>query len=217
MRLIRKLFQLAFIGFFVYGVYAVWQKYSAGPDIQPEPPVVSHHTVLQEITAMGKLELVKFNFRDIVEYEKGLTNFSTINYYLNKYGGNKAKAVLIVGGEAVGCIDLTQISASDIVDAGRDTLIVYLPKAELCVNKINHDQSKVYSMQHTYFVEEGQMVSEAYLAAEKKIADEALRMGILEQTDENAEKILRPFLEKTSGKTVLLRRRLEGDLSELRQ
>ncbi len=113
---------------------------------------------------MGKLQLVKYNFKDIVEYEKGMTEYETLNQYLNK-----AKAVLIVSGEAVGCIDLTKIQRSDVIEAG-DTLLVYLPEPELCVYKINHDQSKLYDLDNTYFIEEGKMVNEAYAAAEKTLS-----------------------------------------------
>lgn len=213
MRLFRFLFQLALIAFFIVGVYSVGKQLFSTPE-PVAPPVISHSIVLEEITSIGKLELVKYNFKDVIEYEKGLTKYNKLNNFLSKYGGNKAKAVLIVSGEAVGCIDLTKISQNDIVEDG-DTVIVYLPKPELCVYKINHGQSKVYDTENTYMIEEGAMINEAFVAAEKQISKSALKMGILKQTEENAEKILIPILEKISGKTVLLRSRLTGDLSEV--
>jgi hypothetical protein len=170
---------------------------------------ITHNTVLEQITQMGKLELVRYNFRDVVEYEKGMTSFESLNTYLDK-----ARTVLIINGEAIGCIDLTKIQAQDIVD-GDSSVIVYLPEPELCVYKINHDKSKVYDTRNTYFQEEGKMVNEAYAAAENKVKNSALEMGILRQTDENARKILQPFLEKIAGKKVILRKRMKGDLSEL--
>jgi hypothetical protein len=166
---------------------------------KPTEPVITHNMVLQQVTAIGKLELVKYHFKDVVEYQKEQTDYSIINSVLPK-----AKAVLIVSSEAIGCIDLTKINTNDISDS-KDTMYVYLPKPEMCVNKIDHQQSKVYDLSNGYFVEQGKMVSDAYAAAETQIQQSALNMGILEQTNENAVKILGPMLEKIAGKKVVLR------------
>jgi hypothetical protein len=166
---------------------------------KPTEPVITHNMVLQQVAAIGKLELVKYQFKDVVEYQKEQTDYSIINRMLPK-----AKAVLIVSGEAIGCIDLTKITTNDISDS-KDTIYVYLPKPEMCVNKIDHQKSKVYDLANGYFVEQGKMVSDAYAAAETQIQQSALSMGILEQTNENAVKILGPMLEKIAGKKVVLK------------
>jgi hypothetical protein len=144
------------VALLVAGGAALYNRFFAEPPTTEPLPVVTHHTVLTQVTRMGKLELVKYNFRDIVEYEKGrTTGYELLNQYLNK-----ARVVLIVNGEAVGCIDLTKVEAADVVE-GDSTVIVYLPEPELCVYKINHDQSKLYDTQNTYFQEEGKLVNEA--------------------------------------------------------
>jgi hypothetical protein len=203
MRFIRFLFRFTLLVVFIYGVYFFWQKFtelSAGK----EPEVVTqHNTVLEEITAMGKLELVKYNFKDVVEHQE------------TKEWLPDPKAVLIVSGEAIGCIDLTKVQATDVVESG-DTLIIYLPRAELCVYKINHDQSRVYDVQYA-FMDEARLVNDAFSAAEKQIEKSALQMGILDQTEANAEKILKPLLEKVSGKKIILRHALSGDLKQLKR
>ncbi|MES2730835.1 MAG: DUF4230 domain-containing protein [Bacteroidota bacterium] len=180
---------------------AMWIGRSCGnkSDKTEQETVTNQTVILQEIVAMGKLELVKYNFKDVVEHE------------IVKQWLPNPKAVLIVSGEAIGCIDLTKISLSDIMAAPNDTLIVYLPEPELCVNKINHQQSRVYNVEYAMF-EEGQLVSEAYAKAEQQIGTSALQMGILNQTKENAEKILRPLLQRISGKKVLLRYRMGGKI-----
>jgi hypothetical protein len=210
MRSIRFLVQLIVVALLIAGGAALYNRFFAEPPTTASEPVVTHHTVLTQVTRMGKLELVKYNFRDVVEYEKGrTTSFELLNQYLNK-----ARVVLIVNGEAVGCVDLTKIAPADVVE-GDSTVIVYLPEPELCVYKINHEQSKLYDTQNTYFQEEGKLVNEAYAAAEKKVRQSALDMGILEQTEENARQILQPFLEQVSGKKVILRKRRKGDFREL--
>jgi hypothetical protein len=166
---------------------------------KPSDPLITHNMVLQQVSAIGELELVKYHFKDVVEYQKEQTDYSIINSVLPK-----AKVVLIVSGEAIGCIDLTKITTNDISDS-KDTMYVYLPKPEMCVNKIDHQQSKVYDLSNGYFVEQGKMVSDAYAAAETQIQQSALNMGILEQTNENALKILGPMLDKIAGKKVVLR------------
>ena len=45
---------------------------------------------------------------------------------------------------------------------------------------------------------------EAYKKAELQISDSALQMGIIDQTKQNADKILKPMFEKISGKKIKL-------------
>jgi hypothetical protein len=209
MRVIRFLVKLALVAVLVAGAAALYNRFFGEPEKTASGPVVTHHTVLTQVTRMGKLELVKYNFRDVVEYEKDRTSSPLLNQYLDK-----ARAVLIVNGEAVGCVDLTKIGPADVVESD-STVIVYLPEAELCVYKINHEQSKLYDTQNTYFQEEGKLVNEAYAAAEKKVRQSALDMGILQQAEENARQILQPFLEQVSGKKVIIRKRHKGDFRAL--
>ncbi|NIJ51626.1 DUF4230 domain-containing protein [Dyadobacter arcticus] len=161
-----------------------------------------HALVLEEITAMGKLELVKYNFKDVVEQE------------IVKVWLPNAKAILIVQGEAIGCVDLTQIEIADIT-SDDETLVVNMPEPELCVFKVDHSKSKVYNTEYA-FAEEGKLVQEAYKQAEKQIQKSALDMGILDQTQENASKILTPLLEKASGKKVLLKFPMNVKIDKLR-
>ena len=113
-----------------------------------------------------------------------------------------SKAIIIVQGEAIGCIDLTQIHETDI-QITRDTLILHLPEPELCVFKIDHSRSKIYNTEYT-FLEEGRLIEQAYRQAEVKLKESALEMGILDQAKVNARKVLAPILEKSSGKPVVI-------------
>jgi hypothetical protein len=65
-------------------------------------------------------------------------------------------------------------------------------------------------------MEEAKLVQEAYRQAEKQIQKSALEMGILDQTKRNAEQILKPVLEKVSGKKIALRYRMKATLPRLR-
>ena len=162
----------------------------------------THNIVLKEMTLLGKLELANFAFRDVVEQE-------LVRDYLPN-----PKAILLVQGEAIGCIDLTKIKLEDIATNG-DTLIVHLPDPELCSFKIDHSKSKIYDTEFA-FMNEQPLLNEAYARAETKIQESALQMGILEQTKKNANLVLKPLLENISGKKVVLRYRLKGTLERLK-
>ena len=200
------------IRFFVFvvllvGLKTLWGNFSTGnwfPDwISGENKTESVHTiVLQEMTAMGKLELVKYNFKDVVEQE-------VVKTWLPN-----AKAVLIVQGEAIGCVDLTKMQIADITSEA-ETLVVNMPEPELCVFKIDHEKSRIYNTEYA-FNDEGKLVQEAYKQAEKQIQKSALDMGIIDQTKENARKILTPMLEKASGRKVVIKFPMNAKIDKLR-
>lgn len=207
MRFLRLLVQLVFIFLLIVGAVSLWENWRTGDWLpnwftKKNKLENTQTVVLQEITSLGKLELVRYNFKDIVEQQ------------ITKMWLPDAKAVLIVQGEAVGCVDLTQMDIADI-DAGQDTLVIHLPEPEICFFKIDHDRSKVYNTEYA-FMEEAQLVQEAYKQAERQIRQSALDMGILDQTRENARKMLTPILERTSGKKVVLVFPMKGELPKLR-
>ena len=207
MRLLSWLIRLIILLLLLVGMQTLWNNFRNGkwlPDFfAGEDKTQTMHTlVLQEITSMGKLELVKYNFKDVVEQE------------IVKMWLPNAKAILIVQGEAIGCVDLTKIKIADITSE-QETLVVHMPEPELCVFKIDHGKSKVYNTEYA-FTEEAKLVEEAYKQAEKQIQKSALDMGILKQTEENAAKILTPMLEKASGKKVLLKFPMTAKIDKLR-
>jgi hypothetical protein len=146
--------------------------------------------LLEKITAMGKLELVKYNFKDVVESK------------IQKDLLPDAKVLLVVMGEATGCIDLTKIRVADI-ENGVDKLVVHLPDPEICTFKIDHAKSKVYDSQFA-FMDEAELVDQAFKKAEVQVQKSAQEMGIIQETKASAQQILKPFLEQISGKQVVL-------------
>lgn len=189
-RLINALFRLFLIAVLVAGLIAIWEQIR-GNDLLSrfrKGDNTTQRIVLKEITALGKLELVKYTFKDIVEHEQ-------VNTFLPN-----ANAILIVEGEATGCIDLAKITVADITTEG-DSVTVQLPKPELCTWKINHDRSRVYDTRFS-FLDQSQLVSDAYRKAERQVRQSALDGGILDQTRQNANQILRPMLERISGRKV---------------
>jgi hypothetical protein len=207
MRLLSWILRLLVLILLLAGLQSIWNNVRVGnwiPDwmSSADKTETTHALVLQEITAMGKLELVKYNFKDVVEQQ------------ITKLWLPNAKAILIVQGEAIGCVDLTKLEIADLT-IGADTLVVNMPEPELCAFKIDHSKSRVYNTEYA-FNDEAKLVQEAYKQAEKQIQRSALDMGILEQTKINARKILTPVLEKASGKKVILKFPLTSKIDKLR-
>ncbi len=188
---IKSLPQIILILLLMAGAIFIWEKASSVKDFFSNKTVTTQRIVLKEMTAMGKMELVNYQFRDVVESE------------IQKSILPNSKALLIISGQAIGCIDLAKIKAEDL-DIKADSLIIKLPQPEICMSKIDHSQSKVYDVSLFSVLDQSTLIDEAYKKAELQINDSALQMGILEQTKQNAEKILKPMFEKISSKKVRL-------------
>lgn len=203
-RFINAFLRLLLFGLLIAGMVAVWEhlrNWSFFSRFTKQDETVQT-VVLQEVTELGKLELVRYRFKDIVEHE-------TVREWLPN-----PKAVLLVEGEAVGCIDLTKINPQDIIAEG-DSLIVHLPDPEICSYKIDHNRSRVYNTEYAFF-EEANLVNAAYQQAETQIRQSAVSTGILDETRRNADQILKPLLERVSGKKVFLTTRPQAVLRPLR-
>lgn len=152
--------------------------------------VISHEALVEKIESMGKMELTRFTIKDVIEKK------------VIKEWWPDSKVLMIAVGEAVGCIDLSKIKSTDVKKSG-DSILITVPKPELCYVKVNHEKSKVYDISGVYFKEDTKnMVEEVYTIAEKELTKEAMQMGIIEETKKNAQLILKPLFENISGKRV---------------
>jgi hypothetical protein len=160
---------------------------------------ITSHTLLESVETMGKLELVKYNFQKITEVKRlGKQYWQLIKVDVD------SKIVLISKGEATACVDLTKVTEQDIVMEG-DSVVLYLPQPELCYFKLDLDKTRVYALETGFFIDQKEFVQEAYKIAEREIREDALKSGILENATLLTQNILRPLLEKTSGKKVIVR------------
>ncbi len=95
--------------------------------------------MVEKIISMGKLELIKFSIKDVLE-RKQIRNILP------------DKCILFVAvGEVTGCIDLTKMQKDDIITAGTDSMTVVLPWPEICYVKLDHQLSKVYDVSGVWF------------------------------------------------------------------
>jgi hypothetical protein len=159
----------------------------------PPSPEINYATVIEKVEAMGKMQLVRYQISDAVEYiQPSGSRFLP-----------DAKAMLIVTGEAIGCIDLSKVRMSDLVKTD-STMSLSLPAPELCVFKVDHKKSRVYDTKFTRLTGATKIIDDAFQKAEAQIEKTALDNGILEDTKKNAQLILKPMLEQLTGKQVTL-------------
>lgn len=152
---------------------------------------ITEDVMIEKITNIGKLELVKYNMKDVIEKKELRTLLPD------------RRILLVAAGEVAGCIDLTKIKKEDIEHVTPDSVIVYLPQPEVCYFKLDHKRSRVYDVTGAWFSTDTKtMVEDIYKIAEQRILQNAKEMDILGKTRENALIIFRPILENISGKKV---------------
>ena len=175
-----------------------------GFELQDGSKEVYQSTMLTRMETMGKLELVKYNFQEVTEIKKEMAKIDLKLFKLPTTMAPDSKAVLISQGSAAGCIDLTKISKKDITEV-EDTVYIKLPTPEMCYFKLDMENSRLYDLEISGLSRENRktFMDELYKLAENKIHESALNMGILDQTRENAELVLKPLLEQISGKPVV--------------
>ena len=173
---------------------------------------VYQNNILTQVEAIGKLELAQYHFQEVTELNK---NADYVELFSRKFKlAPDARALLISQGSAAGCIDLANISKADI-DITRDTLFITIPQPELCYYKIDLANSRFYDLEVTSLDKKKrqEFMEEIYRLAESQIKQSALELGILEQTRENAHRILDPMLEKIAGKPVVISFQMAEDIS----
>lgn len=150
--------------------------------------ISSHQSTLEKVEALGRLELVRMNIKDVMEHR------------LSRQWLPDASALLIISGEVTGCIDLQKVKLEDII-VKSNTLKIKLPPPEICYCRIDYKNSKVYETKFDYFTGIN-LVDSAYKEAERQLWKTALESGILDRTKENAMIILKSFFEGLGFKQV---------------
>jgi hypothetical protein len=184
---ISLIISVVIIGFLIFLFFYIKKEFAS------TRTEVSQVVIVHKITSMGKLELVKYELKDIVERKKTHTLLPD------------EKVLFLAVGEVTACIDLTKVTDKDVLQK-TDTVIVTLPQPEICYAKLNHQQSRVYDITGAWFPANAkEMVEDVYKIAEKQILTESRKMDITGKARTNAQLIFKPLLESISGKTVVLK------------
>ncbi|RCH56908.1 DUF4230 domain-containing protein [Mucilaginibacter hurinus] len=183
---ISLIISLVIVGFLIFIFFYVKRQFSKSHT------EVSQVVMVKKITSMGKLELVKYAMKDIVEKKEVHTILPD------------ERVLFLAVGEVTACIDLTKVKATDVKQTA-DSVIVTLPQPEICYVKLDHQQSKVYDISGAWFPGNAkEMVEEVYKIAEQKILEASREMHITDKAKENAGLIFKPLLETIANKKVAL-------------
>ncbi|MEL6134628.1 MAG: DUF4230 domain-containing protein [Bacteroidota bacterium] len=162
------------------------------PDLEPEEIVQVHTVIIEKISGMGKMELVKYNFNNTVKHQVKIDYWPDPEVRLQAHG------------ETVACIDFTKIDSTDIYVEG-DSIYITLPDPEICYSKIDHEKSEIVNTQYTSIYSEGnKVIQQTFLIAEQKLLESAMAFGIMDTARTKAQTVLRPILQNISQKQVFL-------------
>ena len=207
-KLFLRLLPWILIGLFIFilNITNNWPFEKNSKDHQ----IIETSVILNKIENLGRLELVKYNFKELFEYKRLSDGKIIGNSLLNSNNYTPDLSVILVAtGEAVGCIDLTKIEARDII-IGKDTVFIQLPSPELCYYRLDMQNTKLYSFTNdswwsrlfTDEDEKNQILHLAYQKAEGRLKEAAIESGIYQSTNENVVHMLQPLLIQITGKQV---------------
>jgi hypothetical protein len=172
---------LGLVGFAVFAHQAktgMWDRIAAivtgrGLSIDTSMP-----TVVNKIQRLQRLETVSYSLDKIVEGERQspiLPDFLVGD-----------KLLLVVHGQVIAGIDLSQLKPSDVQIEGR-TIQVHLPASQIFVTNLDNTKTRVYSRATGLLVpEDPNLESEVRAKAQEQIQQAALADGILVTASKNA-------------------------------
>lgn len=179
--------------------------------VTPEQFSIENTTILQEVEALGKLELVKYNFKEVIEAEELAKRYLDFGVFYFP-GGQDQKAILIAKGEAVACVDLTALETKDFL-IEKDTIYVTLPQPSLCYYKVDLDKSSFYDLETSRDNKKAsEFINKVYQKAEAQIKEAALASGILKDAERMAELVLSPFFKGMTNKVVIVRFKMTANV-----
>jgi len=177
------------IGILIYAIAGIIRTWS-----HMEAQRAMHKALLEKVESLERLELVKYRIKDVMILEKGSIPFLT-----------KTKALLVVSGEAYGCIDLSDLK--DRIEIKGDTVFIVLPRPEVCNYRLNHRETHLYdidmSLLDVAMDKQENILDELYRSAQERILQESIESGILEDTRKRAMDFLRNLITTLGFRIVI--------------
>lgn len=152
---------------------------------------ITHEAVVEKIRLMGKLQLVQFQIKDIIEYKIERPMFLP-----------DSKVLMMVSGEIGACVDLQKLKDTD-VESDEKGVKIFLPSPEICYTKVNHEHSKIHHKRSWMLLDDdAELLDKSYKEAEKYLNRPDVQLPALVEAEKNASQILVPIFEKIAGKQV---------------
>lgn len=147
---------------------------------------VSQPTVVSRIQRLERLETVTYTMDKVVEGDR--TSSILPDFLVGD------KLLLLVHGQAIAGVDLSQLKSSDVTVNGK-SVTVHLPPAQIFVIALDDSQTRVYSRNTGWFVQaDPNLESEVRDKAEQELRSSALAAGILLTAHNNAAATITRFL-----------------------
>jgi hypothetical protein len=142
--------------------------------------------VVRQIQQLQRLETVQFSMDKLIsgEYE---------NPYIPKFLIGD-RLLLVVHGEVIAGVDLSQFQAQDVSLRGR-AISLHLPKSRILITRIDSSKTRVYSRDTGLFSSpDPNLESQVRQEAERELQKAALEDNILKIADDNARSTLSALL-----------------------
>jgi len=163
------------------GLLHLLRSYAQGSVIQIDQP-----TVVRQIQQLQRLETVQFSMDKIISGEHE-------NPYLPKFLVGD-RLLLVVHGEVIAGVDLSQFQAQDVSLRGR-AISLHLPKSKILITRIDNSKTRVYSRDTGLFSSpDPNLESQVRQEAERELQEAALQDNILKIADDNARTTLSALL-----------------------
>lgn len=193
------------VAFGIYLTYRVAQRaVDNAPDVvssvadeltEKQEQQIDLNAVVTEVRELARLETAKMR----------VVHMSTIRqsykYIPDAIAGDEL--TLVAEGEVIAGIDLREVTRDDAWIAEDGTLTIRLPRAKILVSRLDNRKTRVIS-RDTGVLRRGDidLESKARENAERGMRNEALRKGILDTAQENAEERLAEFLMTLGARKI---------------
>lgn len=153
----------------------------ATPVIMPDPVTIVH-----EINDLARLETASYSMQKVIRAERN-------NEIM--WGAFGETMLFVAVGEVIAGVDLQKMQPEDLQVVDPQTVMVYLPPAEIFVATLDNERSQVVDRRTGLFVRaDPQLETMLRQTAEREILEDALGSGILDRANENAQSFMRSFL-----------------------
>ncbi len=151
--------------------------------------------------------LRSLNSVSVVTQIRQLKELVTVRYSLQRVVGlteprgafGEESILLMVQGEAQAGVDLAALKPGDVTPSDNRTITIRLPRAKLFATYIDESQTKIWDRHMTWWTPwippDPDLEHKARLEALDDLRSAAIRMGILNQAQKNAESAICDFLK----------------------
>lgn len=162
----------------------------ATPVILPDPVIIVH-----EINELARLETASMELEKVIRAERDQDLL---------WGALGETLIFVAYGEVIAGVDLAKMQPADMQVIDPDTVMVYLPDAEIFVATLNNQRSYVANRDTGILTNsDPTLETQVRQAAEQEILEAALEAGILGRANQNAESYMKTFLTNLGFENVI--------------